>query len=157
MEQTHFGGRIRVERTLAIIKPDVYDKAEEIEGFILQSGITVLQKRRLQLSPEQCSDFYTDHSGKPFFPSLTAYMSSGPIVVMVLACEDAVTRWKSIVGPADITEAKETQPECLRAKYGTSDLKSALHASESFQEAVREIKFMFPNCKLLFFYTYCCL
>ncbi|XP_004073370.1 nucleoside diphosphate kinase homolog 5 isoform X1 [Oryzias latipes] len=145
MELTHLGDQIRVERTLAIIKPDIYEKAEKIEGFILQSGLTILQKRRLQLSQEQCSDFYSDCSGKPFFPSLMAYMSSGPIVAMVLACEDAVTRWKSIIGPASITNAKESQPECLRAKYGTSDLKNALHGSESFQEAVREIKFMFPN------------
>ncbi|XP_078810407.1 nucleoside diphosphate kinase 5 isoform X2 [Oryzias latipes] len=128
MELTHLGDQIRVERTLAIIKPDIYEKAEKIEGFILQSGLTILQKRRLQLSQEQCSDFYSDCSGKPFFPSLMAYMSSGPIVAMVLACEDAVTRWKSIIGPASITNAKESQPEC-----------------ESFQEAVREIKFMFPN------------
>ncbi|KAM4554811.1 nucleoside diphosphate kinase homolog 5 [Odontesthes bonariensis] len=144
MDQTS-QSRIFVERTLAIIKPDVIHKAEEIQDLILRSGFTVLQKRRLQLSPEQCSDFYADQYGKLFFPSLTAFMSSGPIVALTLARDDAIAHWKTIIGPASITKARETQPECLRAKYGTSDLKNALHGSKSFHAAVKEIKFMFPN------------
>ncbi|XP_041845308.1 nucleoside diphosphate kinase homolog 5 isoform X2 [Melanotaenia boesemani] len=144
MDQT-LHPRIYVERTLAIIKPDVFCMAEEIEDVILKSGFTILQKRRLQLSPEQCSDFYADQYGKLFFPSLTAFMSSGPIVALTLTCDNAIAHWKSIMGPANITKARETQPECLRAKYGTSDLKNALHGSNSFHTAVKEIKFMFPN------------
>ncbi|KAM6923984.1 nucleoside diphosphate kinase homolog 5 [Xenentodon cancila] len=141
-----FKYRIHVERTLAIVKPDAVHKAKEIEDVILRSGFTILQRRRLQLSPEQCSDFYADKYGKLFFPSLTAFMSSGPVVVLMLARENAIARWKSIIGPANITTARETQPECLRAQYGSSDLKNALHGSESFHAAVREIEFMFPNC-----------
>ncbi|XP_044061433.1 nucleoside diphosphate kinase homolog 5 [Siniperca chuatsi] len=137
--------RIYVERTLALIKPDAIHKAEEIEDIILKSGFTILQKQMLQLSPEQCSDFYADQYGKLFFPSLTAFMSSGPIVAMILAREDAIAHWKSIIGPVNSIKARETHPECLRAKYGTSDLKNALHGSESFHVAEREIKFMFPN------------
>ncbi|TMS17272.1 Nucleoside diphosphate kinase-like protein 5 [Larimichthys crocea] len=79
MDQTSYP-RIYVERTLAVIKPDAIHKAEEIEDIILKSGFTILQKRKLQLSPEQCSDFYADQYGKLFFPSLTAFMSSGPII-----------------------------------------------------------------------------
>ncbi|XP_040904365.1 nucleoside diphosphate kinase homolog 5 [Toxotes jaculatrix] len=137
--------RIYVERTLALIKPDAIHKSEEIEDIILKSGFTVLQKRKLQLSPEQCSDFYADQYGKFFFPSLTAFMSSGPIIALTLARNNAVAHWKSIIGPVNSTKARETHPECLRAKYGTSDLKNALHGSESFHAAEREIKFMFPN------------
>lgn len=103
--------RINVERTLAIIKPDVFHRAEEIEDVILKSGFIILQKRRLQLSPEQCSDFYADQYGKLFFPSLTAFMSSGPIIAMTLTCENAIARWESIMGPANITKARETQPD----------------------------------------------
>ncbi|XP_053179784.1 nucleoside diphosphate kinase homolog 5 [Scomber japonicus] len=137
--------RIYVERTLALIKPDAIHKSEDIEDTILKSGFTIIQKRKLQLSPEQCSDFYSDQYGKLFFPSLTAFMSSGPIIALTLARDNAIAHWKSIIGPVNSSKAKETHPECLRAKYGTSDLKNALHGSESFHAAEREIKFMFPN------------
>ncbi|XP_037531807.1 nucleoside diphosphate kinase homolog 5 [Nematolebias whitei] len=145
------GSCIYAERTLAIIKPDAIHKSEEIEDVILKSGFIILQKRMLQLSPEQCSDFYADQYGKLIFPSLTAFMSSGPVVALTLARDDAVARWKSIIGPANITKAKETHPECLRAKYGSSDLHNALHGSDSFHAAVREIKFMFPNTTIELF------
>ncbi|KAG2455313.1 GBLP protein, partial [Polypterus senegalus] len=102
---------IYVERTLAIIKPDVIDKAEEIEDIILRAGFTVLQKRKLQLSPEQCSDFYADHYGKLFFPSLTAFMSSGPVMTMVLARDQAISHWKMLIGPNDSMKAKESHPD----------------------------------------------
>ncbi|XP_008282649.1 nucleoside diphosphate kinase homolog 5 [Stegastes partitus] len=144
MEQTS-RPRIYVERTLAIIKPDAHHKAEEIEDTILKAGFIILQKRKLHLSPEQCSDFYADQYGTLFFPSMTAFMSSGPIIALMLARDNAIAHWKSIIGPVSSTKARETHPECLRAKYGTSDLKNALHGSESFPAAVREIRFMFPN------------
>ncbi|XP_077388337.1 LOW QUALITY PROTEIN: nucleoside diphosphate kinase homolog 5-like [Festucalex cinctus] len=135
--------RIHVERTLALIKPDAVHKSEEIEGIILRNGFSILQKRNVQMTPEQCSDFYAEHYGKLNFPSLTAYMSSGPIIALTLARDNAIAHWKSIIGPAKITK---TQVECLRVKYGTSDLQNALHGSdESFQAAAREIQFMFPN------------
>ncbi|XP_071765820.1 nucleoside diphosphate kinase homolog 5 [Centroberyx gerrardi] len=137
--------RIYVERTLALIKPDAIHKAEEIEDIILKSGFTILQRRKLQLSPEQCSDFYAEQYGKLFFPSLTAFMSSGPIIALTLARDNAIAHWKAIIGPVNSTKARETHPECLRAKYGTSDLRNALHGSETFTAAVREIKYMFPN------------
>ncbi|XP_068444665.1 nucleoside diphosphate kinase homolog 5 isoform X2 [Clinocottus analis] len=136
--------RIFVEETLALIKPDAIHKAQEIEDIILKSGFIILQ-RKLQLSPAQCSDFYTDLYERPFFPSLTVFMSSGPIMALTLARDNAIAHWKSIIGPVNSTEAKETHPECLRAKYGTSELKNALHGSESFHMAEREIRFMFPN------------
>ncbi|XP_077589527.1 nucleoside diphosphate kinase homolog 5-like isoform X2 [Stigmatopora nigra] len=134
--------RIYVERTLAIIKPDAIHKSEEIEDIILTSGFTILQKRKLQLSPEQCSDFYTEHHGKLTFPKLTAYMSSGPIIALTLAGDNAIAHWKAIIGPG---RDFESHPDCLRARYGTSELENALHGSESFHVAEREIKFMFPN------------
>ncbi|XP_068182286.1 nucleoside diphosphate kinase homolog 5 [Antennarius striatus] len=136
---------IYVERTLAIIKPDAVPKAEEIEDFILKSGFIILQKRTMQLSPEQCSDFYEDHYGKVSFPRLTAFMSSGPIIAMTLARHNAIAHWKSIMGPQNSKEARQIHPQSLRAKYGTNELKNALHGSETMYDAVREIKFMFPN------------
>ncbi|CAL9706799.1 unnamed protein product [Knipowitschia caucasica] len=137
--------RVYVERTLALIKPDALHKADEIEDVIRHSGFTIVQKRRVQLSVEQCSDFYADQYGKPTFPSLTAFLSSAPILAYTLARENAIAHWKCTMGPPSIVKARETQPGSLRAKYGTSDLQNAVHGSESFMDAEREIKFIFPN------------
>lgn len=137
--------RIYLEQTLALIKPDVIHIADEIEGEILKSGFLILQKRKLQLSPEHCSDFYADQYGTPHFPRITAFMSSGPIIAMVLVRDDAISYWKDLIGPGDSVIAKKTHPDSLRAKYGTSDLENAVHGSESLPASVREIKFMFPN------------
>ncbi|KAM9795346.1 nucleoside diphosphate kinase homolog 5 [Neosynchiropus ocellatus] len=147
MEESEFY-RIHVEKTLAILKPDVVHVCDEIEDVILKSGFSILQKRKVQLTPEQCSDFYADHYGKLFFSGLTAYMSSGPIIVMSLAREDAVAHWKSIIGPASSVNNPASNPDCLRARYGTTDLKNGLHGSESQLAAERELKFMFPNTTL---------
>ncbi|XP_052010874.1 nucleoside diphosphate kinase homolog 5-like [Xyrauchen texanus] len=137
--------RIFVERTLALIKPDAAHKADEIEDRIIQRGFSILQKRRLQLSPEQCSDFYIEHNGKLFFPHLTAFMSSGPVVALVLARQQAIATWKAIMGPVNSIKARETHPDCLRARFGTCDLQNAVLGSESFSAAEREIRFIFPN------------
>ncbi|XP_074012516.1 nucleoside diphosphate kinase homolog 5 isoform X1 [Numenius arquata] len=137
--------QIFVERTLALIKPDIVDKEEEIEDCILRSGFLILQKRKLQLSPEQCSNFYADQYGKVFFPNLTAYMSSGPLVAMVLARHCAVSYWKELLGPSNSIRARRTHPHSLRALYGTDELRNALHGSLNISTAEREIRFMFPE------------
>ncbi|XP_052005284.1 nucleoside diphosphate kinase homolog 5-like [Xyrauchen texanus] len=137
--------RIFVEITLALIKPDAIHKADEVEDIILLSGFTILQKRKLHLSPEQCSDFYIEHYGKLFFPHLTAFMSSGPVVALALARHQAIATWKTIMGPVSSIKARETHPDCLRARFGTCDLRNAVHGSESSFAAEREIRFIFPN------------
>ncbi|XP_061786246.2 nucleoside diphosphate kinase homolog 5-like [Nerophis lumbriciformis] len=134
--------RIYVERTLALIKPDAIHRSEEIEDIIQKKGFIILQKRTVQLTPEQSSDFYAEHYGKVTFPRLTAYMSSGPIIALSLGRHNAVSHWKSIIGPA---KDAQSHPQCLRAKYATSELQNALHGSDSSHTAEREIKFMFPN------------
>uniref|UniRef100_A0A3P8W6R4 Nucleoside diphosphate kinase B n=1 Tax=Cynoglossus semilaevis TaxID=244447 RepID=A0A3P8W6R4_CYNSE len=135
--------RVYVERTLAIIKPDAVHKSEEIEDVILKEGFTILQKRRLQLTQEQCSNFYADQHGKAIFPRLIIFMSSGPIIALTLARTNAIAHWKSLMG--QITDMESVETETKRAKYGTSELKNAFHGSDSFPAAEREIKFMFPN------------
>ncbi|NXJ13133.1 NDK5 kinase, partial [Odontophorus gujanensis] len=137
--------QIFVEKTLALIKPDVVAKEEEIEDLILRSGFMIVQKRKLQLSPEQCSIFYADQYGKMFFPNLAAYMSSGPSVAMVLARHQAVSYWKELLGPSNSIKARMTHPHSLRAIYGTDDLRNGLHGSLSISSAEREIRFMFPE------------
>ncbi|GFN87250.1 nucleoside diphosphate kinase-like protein 5 [Plakobranchus ocellatus] len=142
MEAPH----IYVERTLAIIKPDALHKAEEIEDIIQRSGFAILQKRRVHLTPEQASDFYAEHYGKLFFPSLVAYMSSGPIITLMIAKDKAISYWRELIGPTNTIKARQTHPECLRAIYGTDDQRNALHGSDSFSSAQREIRFFFPDC-----------
>jgi len=142
MEAPH----IYVERTLAIIKPDALHKAEEIIDIILRSGFSVLQQRRVHLTPEQASDFYAEHYGKLFFPSLVAYMSSGPIIVLMIAKDQAISYWRELIGPTNTIKARQTHPECLRALYGTDDQRNALHGSDSFSSSQREIRFFFPDC-----------
>jgi len=137
--------QIFVERTLALIKPDAIGKSEEIEDIILRSGFTILQKRRVHLTPEQASDFYAEHYGKLFFPSLVAYMSAGPIVSLVLSREKAISYWRELIGPTSSTKAKQTHPDCLRALYGTDDQRNGIHGSDSFMSAAREIRFFFPD------------
>lgn len=136
---------IYVERSLAIVKPDAMHKAEEIEDIILRSGFAILQKRRVHLTPEQASDFYAEHYGKLFFPSLVAYMSSGPIICFVIARHQAITYWRELIGPTNTIKARQTHPDCLRAIYGTDDQRNALHGSDSFASAQREIRFFFPD------------
>ncbi|NWJ05990.1 NDK5 kinase, partial [Crypturellus undulatus] len=136
---------IPVEKTLALIKPDVTGKEEEIEDIILRSGFLIVQKRKLRLSPEQCSNFYADQYGKMFFPNLTAHMSSGPLTAMVLAKHNAISYWKELLGPSNSIKARETHPDSLRAIYGTDDLRNALHGSHNLSSAEREIRFMFPE------------
>ncbi|XP_064594404.1 nucleoside diphosphate kinase homolog 5-like [Liolophura sinensis] len=136
---------IYVEKTLAIVKPDAINKSEEIEDIILRSGFSILQKRRVHLTPEQASDFYAEHYGKLFFPSLVAYMSSGPILALVLARDNAIAHWRELIGPTNTIKARQTHPDCLRALYGTDDQRNALHGSSCFSNSQREIRFFFPD------------
>ncbi|KAF5396128.1 Nucleoside-diphosphate kinase [Paragonimus heterotremus] len=136
---------ILVERTLAIIKPDAVIVADEIEEKILQNGFFIIQKRRVQLSPEQASEFYAEHYGKMFFPSLVSYMSSGPVVALVLAKENAIAAWRELIGPTNSIKAKSIAPLSIRALYGTDDQQNAVHGSDSFTSAEKEIRFFFPD------------
>lgn len=136
---------IYVERTLAIIKPDAVHKSEEIQDIILRSGFAILQKRRVHLTPEQASDFYAEHYGKLFFASLVAYMSSGPIIALVISRDQAISYWRELIGPTNTIKARQTHPDCLRAIYGTDDQRNAIHGSETFSQAEREIRFFFPD------------
>ncbi|CAH8643931.1 unnamed protein product [Heterobilharzia americana] len=136
---------IHVERTLVIIKPDIIHHADQIEEFILKKGFFIIQKRRVHLTPEQVSEFYAEHYGKIFFPTLVAYISSGPIEVLVIAKENAISIWRELIGPQNALKAKAIAPESLRAIYGTDDQQNGIHGSDSFTSAEREIRFFFPD------------
>ncbi|KAH8865480.1 Nucleoside diphosphate kinase like [Schistosoma japonicum] len=136
---------IHNERTLSIIKPDIIHYADKIEEFILGKGFSIIQKRHVHLTPEQASEFYAEHYGKISFPTIVSYISSGPIEVLIIARENAISIWRELLGPQNVLKAKVIAPESLRAVYGTDDQQNGLHGSDSFTSAEREIRFFFPN------------
>eukprot|EP00892_Ulva_mutabilis_P008667 jgi/Ulvmu1/6172/UM028_0028.1 len=136
-----------MEHTLCIIKPDAMraQKEHEIMQLIELDGFHILEQRIVQLSHSHVVDFYSEHSGKPFFPNLQAFMTSGPILALILAKQDAINAWRALMGPTNSEVARETAPSTLRALYGTDGTKNAMHGSDSPQSAQREIKFFFPH------------
>ncbi|KAI6652858.1 Nucleoside diphosphate kinase-like protein 5-like [Oopsacas minuta] len=134
-----------LERTLVMIKPNMISKSDQIIPEIEQAGFVILQQRRVRFTPEQASDFYAEHYGKMFFPSLIAFMSSGPTLAMVVAKRNAINGFRQILGPTNSEQAREVNPKSFRARYGTDTLKNAMHGSESQHAAEREIRFIFPD------------
>ncbi|XP_041857730.1 thioredoxin domain-containing protein 6 isoform X2 [Melanotaenia boesemani] len=148
MEQD--GEEERVERTLALIRPDVArENRDEILAQIQKSGFTVSLQREVMLSEEQVRQFYFQHVDEEYFPTLLRSMMSGPVLALALARTGAVHHWKNILGPPDIDKAKET-PDCLRAQFAVENEPiNQLHGSASPEEAEREIRFFFPKERTL--------
>jgi len=136
---------ITVEKTLCMIKPDAVSRAAEIEEHILNANFTITNKRWVYLKPEHCSEFYNEHSSKIFFPSLVAFMSSGPIIAMELAKEDAIKSWRELMGQTNSHKARELSPGSIRALYGTDEQRNAVHGSDSPTSAERELRFFFSE------------
>ncbi|XP_020296062.1 nucleoside diphosphate kinase homolog 5-like isoform X2 [Pseudomyrmex gracilis] len=136
-----------IELTLAIIKPEATVYRKQIEYEIYTEGFEICQTRWLQLTPEQASEFYNNNFGDMSFPYLIAYMSSKPIIVFVLAKQNAVEEWKRIMGPTTVAQARLYFPDSIRAKYGCKgdSIKNAVHGSNSREEAIKEIHFFFPE------------
>ncbi|KAK8675783.1 hypothetical protein V6N13_033846 [Hibiscus sabdariffa] len=135
------------ERTLGIIKPDGIsgNYTERIKQVILESGFEISKEMVIQLDEENAANFYAEHSSKSFFTNLIRYMTSGPVLVMVLEKEDAVARWRDLIGPTDAGKAKITHPHSIRAMCGVDLEKNCVHGSDSHQSAEREIAFFFKE------------
>mmetsp|Transcript_32772 Transcript_32772/g.59385 ORF Transcript_32772/g.59385 Transcript_32772/m.59385 type:complete len:212 (-) Transcript_32772:410-1045(-) len=140
----------KLEKTYAMIKPDAVrkGKAEEIMQLIELNGFTIIAKQKLQLTRSRAMEFYGEHYGKPFFEGLVNFMTSGPVWALVLAKEDAIKGWRSLMGPTNTFKAQEEAPTSLRALYGTDGTQNACHGSDSPVSAIREIKFFFPKLTL---------
>ncbi|XP_054642863.1 thioredoxin domain-containing protein 6 isoform X2 [Dunckerocampus dactyliophorus] len=136
----------RVERTLALIRPDVArENREEILAQINKSGFKVSLQRETMLTEEQVRQFYLHHVEEDYFPALLQSMTRGPVLALALTREHAVQHWKDMLGPADVRRAQEEKPECLRAQFAVGDHPvNQLHGSESTEDASREISFFFP-------------
>ncbi len=136
-----------MERTLCIIKPDAV-KAKK-QGAILQqildAGFEVLGLRQIRLSRAMAEGFYAVHKQRPFFDELVEFMMSGPVVVAALQADDAVARYRTLIGA---TNPAEAQPGTVRALYGTSIGSNAVHGSDSVENALVETAFFFPGYEL---------
>lgn len=133
-----------MERTLAIIKPDATKK--RIIGKIIQrieqEGFFIAEMKLLRLTKEEAGGFYVVHKNKPFFESLTDFMFSGEIVVMVLEKEDAIASWREVMGTTNPADAK---PGTIRHSYGFSVERNAVHGSDAPDTAQWEINYFFKK------------
>ncbi len=137
-----------MERTLAIIKPDAVER--NIIGEILKevesSGLKIVAMKMIHLSKRQAEGFYYVHREKPFFDSLTDYMSSGPIVVMVLEGEGAIERWRKLMGATNPENAEEGT---IRKRFGLNVEKNSVHGSDSPDSARYEISYFFSDLEIV--------
>ena len=133
-----------VERTLSIIKPDAVERnlSEEIKSEFKNKGFEIIKEKKIKLDKYEAEKFYQIHQSKPFYNDLCNYLSSGPIVVMVLQKENAIVENRKLMGATDPSKA---EPETLRKKYGISIDKNSVHGSDSLDNAKIEIDFFFKN------------
>ena len=133
-----------MERTLAIIKPDAVraKNAGKIIDRIEKEGFTIVGIKKLHLSKQQAEDFYAIHKGKPFFVELVEFMSSDPVVVMVLEKDNAIQAWRDLMGSTDPVKAVSNT---MRKLYGTNVGVNATHGSDTPQTAATEVRFFFPE------------
>ena len=131
-----------IEQTLSIIKPDAVERNLEsnIKLFIEKNNLKIIKTKKVQVSKEEASEFYKVHQTKPFYSKLCDYLSSGPIIVMILEGENAVTKNRELMGVTDPLVAAEGT---LRKLYGISIDKNSVHGSDSIENAKTEIKFFF--------------
>ncbi|XP_053090399.1 thioredoxin domain-containing protein 6 isoform X3 [Pangasianodon hypophthalmus] len=136
-----------VERTLALIRPDAArENRDEILARIHEAGFTVANQKEVTLTEEQVHQFYGQHQDEENFQALLTNMTSGPVLALVLAKQGAVELWRNLLGPKDPTQAKQEQPDSLRAQFtGESECVNQLHGSGSVEAAEREISFFFPT------------
>tara|TARA_B100000676_G_C17798309_1_gene690773 strand:+ start:116 stop:526 length:411 start_codon:yes stop_codon:yes gene_type:complete len=133
-----------IEQTLSIIKPDAVERnlESEIKEFFVKNGFKILKEKKIQLEKSEAEVFYKVHESKPFYSDLCSYLSSGPIVVMVLEKENAVLRNRELMGA---TNPKDAAEGTIRQKYGISIDKNSVHGSDSSENAKIEIDFFFKD------------
>ena len=131
-----------IEQTLSIIKPDAVERNLEnkIKSFFQKNNIKILKSKKIKISKEEAYEFYKIHQAKPFYDKLCNYLSSGPIVAMILEGEGVVSKNRLLMGATDPAKAEK---ETLRKMYGTSIDKNSVHGSDSVENGKIEIDFFF--------------
>jgi len=137
-----------MERTLAIIKPDGVKRGliGEVIGRLEREGLIIVALKMIWMTKEQASGFYKVHAGKPFYESVTDFMSSGPCVVMVLKAKGAINTYRKLMGATNYKEAAEGT---LRRDYATDIEKNVVHGSDSPQNAAFEVAYFFNELEIL--------
>ena len=133
-----------VEQTLSIIKPDAVERKleNEIKEMFKNTGFNIHKEKKIHITKSEAEQFYKVHETKPFYNDLCAYLSSGPIVVMVLEKEDALLSNRKLMGA---TNPKDAEEGTIRKKYGISIDKNSVHGSDSVENAKIEIDFFFKD------------
>ena len=133
-----------IQQTLSIIKPDAVERnlIEEIKSIFIKNDLLIKDNKKIHISKEEAAEFYKVHQSKPFYNDLCNYLSSGPIVVMILEGKDAILKNRKIMGATDPKKADENT---IRKLYGISIDKNSVHGSDSSDNAKKEINFFFNN------------
>ncbi len=133
-----------IERTLSIIKPDAVERnlTEKIKSIFLKNHLNVVSSKKIQVTKDEAAEFYKVHQSKPFYDNLCSYLSSGPIVVMILEGRNAILLNREIMGA---TDPKKAEQNTIRKLYGISIDKNSVHGSDSKENAENEINFFFKN------------
>tara|TARA_Y100000816_G_C26019190_1_gene533139 strand:+ start:134 stop:544 length:411 start_codon:yes stop_codon:yes gene_type:complete len=132
------------EQTLSIIKPDAVERnlVEEIKNIFVKNNLNIKDVKKLHITKDEAAEFYKVHQSKPFYNDLCAYLSSGPIVVMILEGKNAVMSYRKLMGA---TNPKDAEENTIRKLYGISIDKNSVHGSDSLDNASKEIRFFFKN------------
>ena len=132
------------EQTLSIIKPDAVERnlVDEIKNIFIKNNLNIKEVKKIHVTKDEASEFYKVHQSKPFFNDLCAYLSSGPIVVMILEGENAVSANRKLMGA---TNPKDADENTIRKLYGISIDKNSVHGSDSIENAKKEIEFFFKS------------
>ena len=132
------------EQTLSIIKPDAVERNldNEIKQMFIKNGFNIFKEKKIQIEKSEAEKFYKVHETKPFYNDLCSYLSSGPIIAMILEKENAVADNRKLMGA---TNPKDAEEGTIRKKYGISIDKNSVHGSDSFENAKIEIDFFFKD------------
>ena len=133
-----------IEQTLSIIKPDAVERnlIEDIKKIFIENNLKILNSKKIHISKEEAFEFYKVHQAKPFYNDLCAYLSSGPIFVMIMEGSGAVALNRKLMGA---TNPKDAEPNTIRKLYGISIDKNSVHGSDSVENAKIEIDFFFKD------------
>ena len=133
-----------IEKTLSIIKPDAVERNldNEIKQMFIKNGFNISKEKKIQIEKSEAEKFYKVHETKPFYNDLCSYLSSGPIVAMILEKKNAVTDNRKLMGA---TNPKDAEDGTIRKKYGISIDKNSVHGSDSVENAKIEIDFFFKD------------
>jgi nucleoside-diphosphate kinase len=133
-----------IEKTLSIIKPDAVERnlTQEIKSIFIKNNLKIKEDKKIHITKEEAAEFYRVHQSKPFYDDLCSYLSSGPIVVMILEGENAVLFNRELMGE---TDPKNAKANTIRKLYGISIDKNSIHGSDSVDNAKKEINFFFKN------------